>query len=86
MINLELGITPLTVELKEGIKVAFFAVSYVRVKRHPRKKKIHVGRVKSFNSSSVVIEGITVPGLYNRDPHNLFEVHKDMSLASWEQP
>jgi hypothetical protein len=73
MPQLELGITPLTVELKMGLKVAFFV-----------RKEVHIGVVKLFKGSGVVIEGITLPGMYNRTPDRLFEVHKDMSLESWE--
>lgn len=80
--QLELGITPLTVELKEGLKVAFV----VNVKRSTfrKRKEVHIGEVRSFNGSGVIIAGITVHGIYNRAPDKLFEVHKDVSLGAFE--
>jgi hypothetical protein len=77
-----LGITPLTVELKEGLKVAFV----VNVKRSTfrKRKEVHIGEVRSFNDSGVIIAGITVHGIYNRTPDKLFEVHKDVSLGTFE--
>lgn len=80
--QLELGIIPLSVELKEGLKVAFFVD--VKRPRFRKKKEVHVGEVRSFNSSGVTIAGITLPGMYNRAPDKLFEVHKDMSLEAFE--
>lgn len=82
MPQLELGITPLSVELKEGLKVAFF----VTVKRpgFRKKKEVHIGEIRSFNGSGVTIAGITMPGMYNRAPDRLFEVHKDISLEAFE--
>jgi hypothetical protein len=82
MLQLELGITPLTVELKEGLKVAFL----VDVKRpgSRKKKEVHIGEVRSFNGSGVIIAGITLPGIYNRAYGRIFEVHKDIGLGSWE--
>jgi hypothetical protein len=82
MPQLELGITPLSVELREGLKVAFF----IDVKRpgFQKNKEVHVGVVKALNDSGVTIEGITMPGMYNRPVDKLFEVHKDMSLGAFE--
>lgn len=84
MLQLELGVWALTVKLKEGLKVAFF----VDVKRpgHRKKKEVHTGVVRSVNGCGVVIEGITLPGIYNRAPDRIFEVHKNLSLVSWEKP
>lgn len=81
MPQLELGITPLTVELKVGLNVAFFVI--VKRPGHVKRKEVHVGTVRCFNDSGVVIDEITIPGMYNRYAHNLFEVHKDLSLVSW---
>jgi len=64
-----------------GLKVAFF----VNLKRHRlRKKEIHIGEVSSFNGTGVIIFGITLPGIYNRAPDRLFEVHKDLSLGAFK--
>jgi hypothetical protein len=81
-IPLELGITPLTKKIDEGLKVAFFA----KVKRPKSRMKteIHIGVVKSFNGHGVVVEGITLHGIYNRSPDKLFEVHKDISLGMFQ--
>jgi hypothetical protein len=82
--QLELGITPLSLELKEGLKVAFFVdVKRWRQKRRRKRKEVNIGVVKRFNGSGVVIEGITLPGMYNRAPDKLFEVHKDLSLEGF---
>lgn len=79
--QLELGIMPLKVELKEGLKVAFF----VEIKRHfSKKKETHIGEVRSFNGSGVIIEGITIPGYYNRAPDKIFEVHTDLKIGMWK--
>lgn len=66
------------------MKVAFF----VKVKRFRFRKntEVHIGEVRSSNCSGVIISGITLPGIYNRPPDKLFEVHKDVSLGSWEEP
>jgi len=79
--QLELGIIPLKVELKEGLKVAFF----VEIKRHfSKKKETHIGEVRSFNGSGVIIEGITIPGYYNRARDKIFEVHQNLNLGVFE--
>ena len=63
------------------MKVAFF----VSIKRHrARKKEVHIGEVRSFNGIGVIISGITMPGIYNRAPDKLFEVHKDLSLGAFK--
>jgi hypothetical protein len=83
MLQLELGITPLTVALRGGLKVAFV----VDIKRpgFRKRKEVHVGVVKWFSGYGVVIEGITIQGTYNRPADMLFEVHKDISLVSWKK-
>ena len=83
MPQLELGILPLTLPLKEGLKVAFFIEVRSRFKK--RKKETHIGIVRSFSGSYVVIEGITRPGLYNRAPEALFEVHKYLSIEQFSK-
>lgn len=82
MPQLELGITPLTKGLKEGLKVAFFVV--VKRPGFRKKEEVHIGRVSSFRGHQATISGITVPGLYNRDADKLFEVHKDLTLEAFE--
>ena len=69
-------------ELKEGLKVAFF----VKMKRSRFSKKIevHIGEIQSFNCSGVTIMGITLPGIYNRAPDRIFEVHKNITLGAFE--
>lgn len=79
--QLELGITPLTVEIKDGLKVAFFV--NVKISKFRKGKDVHIGEVRSFNNSCVIIAGITIPGIYNRASDKVFEVHKDVSLGSW---
>lgn len=51
---------------------------------HAKRKVVHIGTIVCFTCSGVVIDGITIPGTYNRAPDKLFEVHKDTSLVSWD--
>ncbi len=83
IMQLELGITPLSWELKEGLKVAFFVD--VKPSRFRRKRKeVHIGMVQQYNGSCVIIAGITLSGIYNRAPDKVFEVHKNVSLVAFE--
>jgi hypothetical protein len=85
MEQLELGITPLTKELMEGLKVAFFVdVKRWRQKSRRKRKEINIGVVKWFNGSEVVIEGITLPGYYNRALDKIFEVHQNINLGMFK--
>lgn len=81
--QLELGILPLTMEIKEGLKVCFWV--YIKRSGFSRKQKeLHIGQVVSYNSSSVVVSGLTLPGQYNRPYNELFEIHKDTSLGMFQ--
>ncbi len=83
IIQLELGVTPLSLELHERLKVAFFVD--VKPSRFRRKRKeVHIGMVKWYNGFCVIIEGITLPGIYNRAPDKIFEVHKNVNLGAFE--
>jgi hypothetical protein len=83
IMQLELGITPLSLELKEGLKVAFF-VDVKPSKFRRKRKEVHIGMVKWYNGFCVIIAGITLPGIYNRDPDKVFEVHKNVSLGAFK--
>jgi hypothetical protein len=77
-----LGVIPLSVEIKVGLKVAFF----VKVKRSRFRKntEVHIGEVRSFNGAGVIIAGITLPGIYNRAPDRIFEVHRNITLGAFK--
>lgn len=81
---LELGVLPLSCDLREGLKVAFIIT--VKKGHHSRKiKEVRFGRCVSVFDGGAVIEDIAAPGSrYNRSKQQIYEVHKDSRLEMFE--
>ncbi|MCK5606844.1 hypothetical protein KAR91_33385 [Candidatus Pacearchaeota archaeon] len=87
--QLPLGVHPLTIPVREGLKVAFLLWEK-RGKGPSRSGYKHTvvkyGTIVSCLNGSVVVEDITAPGSrHNRDREQVYEAHVEGQIIDWER-
>lgn len=84
--QLPLGVHPLTIPIREGLKVAFLISERMEGKsRYSRKHTVvKYGTIVSCLNGSVVVEDITAPGSrHNRGRDAVYEAHVEGRITEW---
>lgn len=83
--QLPLGVHPLTIPVREGLKVAFLLSEKNGKGRSKRKHTVvKCGTIVWCQNGSVVVEEITAPGSrYNRSREQVYEAHVEAGLSGW---
>ena len=85
--QLPLGVHPLTIPVREGLKVAFLLLEKNGKGRSKRKHiVVKYGTIISCLNGSVVVEDIAAPGSrHNRGREQVYEAHVEGQIRDWER-